>query len=210
MRYSFSRINRFLQCPYAFYLAYIQKIQTQVGFAVEHGRYIHEQLEAFGKGEPYKPDAEPYVSKLRDFLDKTNDKIIQTEQRVNFSIDGYEFIAIIDALTQNDMILDYKTTTSPSSFADKVGFQLPLYHMALGKGDPKYLLFKVRGKEREFESLRVQSVSLTPELVERKGDYIVQIIKMIELCTETGHFPPSYNGCRTCFHKEYCPYYTGG
>jgi RecB family exonuclease len=186
------------------------KIQTPVGPAVEHGRFIHEQLENFGKGLDYDAKAKAFVKKLEKYLEITEDEIVKTEEQVKFMIDGYNFVCVIDAITKKDIIIDYKITSAPSNYANKVGYQLPIYHIALGKGTPKFLLFKVAGKERKLAELQVQEVALTEKLIEDKADYVSHIIRMIEMCVESGQFPPSYQGCRTCFYKAHCPFYVGG
>jgi len=205
MTYSFSQINMFLQCRHAYKLSYIDKMPSVVGPAVEQGKWVHQQLEDFPN---HDPEADVFVAKLVEYLDKTGDEIIQREQFIEFDIAGIPFRGVIDALTKLGYIFDYKITSVPSSYANKIGYQLPMYRLALGKGKPKYLLFKVAGKEREFKALLVQEAVLTDEVLERKVKYISRIVEMIELCKEDGVFPPSYQDCNRCFMKAHCPYVT--
>lgn len=208
-RYSYSRLDTFLKCPYAYYLNYVKKMPSAVSPAVEHGRFVHEQLDLFAQSKPYDMKAKKFVEKLEQYLEKTNDSIVEAEQRIEFMINGYNFVCVIDAITKNDIIIDYKITSNPSFYANKVGYQLPLYRAAVGKGDPRYLLFKVAGKDRKFAELKVQTVALTDELLKEKTDFATKVMEMIEMCAESGYFPPSYQGCNQCFYKQHCYYYTG-
>lgn len=204
--YSFSRINTFLQCPYAYYLSYVLKEESLPSPYTEHGSWVHKQLEDIPN---HDPEAQVFVDALGRYLDKTSDKIIENEKYIEFELDGVKFRGYVDAITEKGYIIDYKITSSPSYYGGKVGYQLPMYKLALTDGQPKYLLFRVVGKDRDFDKLLTQEVQLTEELLEKKRAYILRSVEMIEMCEKDGVFPPSYGNCRTCFYRHKCPYYSG-
>ena len=51
MQWSFSRLNSFYNCPYEWFLHYIQCNKSENGFFGEYGQLIHKILEKYEKGE---------------------------------------------------------------------------------------------------------------------------------------------------------------
>ena len=51
MTWSFSRVNSYNTCPYAWYLNYIEKNRDEGSAFSEVGTLIHEILEKYAKGE---------------------------------------------------------------------------------------------------------------------------------------------------------------
>lgn len=210
--YSFSQLNCFISCPQAYYLHYIKGVQSIVNENVTAGAKVHEELEHY-------PECSEDVKEFSDALGKflKDDEIVASEESFYFKINGHDFIAKIDAVTKEKYIIDYKITSAPSYYAKKVGYQLPLYRLAVGEGSPVYLLFKVsRTKNKEtgetdikFLQLFVQEVDISDDLLERKTKYISRIVDMIELCKTDEIFPPSYNDCNRCFYKHACSYFGG-
>lgn len=131
MLWSFSRLNSFHNCPYEFYLHYIQCNAGENNFFGQFGSFVHEILEKYVKGElsifeisqyyednfydvVYK-DAPPnkyvdikqsYYEKGLDYLNNIdlildNYEVLGVEKEVKFGINGYEIIGYIDLLLKD-------------------------------------------------------------------------------------------------------------
>lgn len=131
MVWSFSRLSSYHQCPYGFYLKYVQCTEGEPNFFGQYGSFIHKILEMYAKGElslfeisPYYEehfwenvtcDAPPnkyvdirqsYYDKGLDYLDNIDlmlDKyeILGIEKEVKFVIGGYEMLGYIDLLLRD-------------------------------------------------------------------------------------------------------------
>jgi CRISPR/Cas system-associated exonuclease Cas4 (RecB family) len=170
---------------------------------VEIGTEIHGLLERY-------PECPEEIQEFSEALEKflKDDEIIAAEKTLNYKIGKHSFVSKIDALTKKGYIIDYKITSAPSYYGRKVGYQLPMYRIANGEGQPVYLLFKVNPRNRrEFITLIIQESHLSKDLLKRKKKYIARIVEMIEMCKEDGIFPPSYSDCNRCFYRHKCPYY---
>ncbi len=201
---SASSISAFIQCPHAYYLGYVKGIRTPSSPAMEHGSDIHKQLELMPE---HGDHAQEFVDAMDRYLEKEEDVLLHREHKFEFELDGKKFMGIIDAITEKGFIIDYKITTAPSNYAGKVGYQLPLYKIALEEGVPRFLLFKVSRGDRNYEKLLVHDVKLSDSLLSLKKKYILRIVEMIEMCNKDGIFPPSYSNCNTCFYRRHCEYY---
>lgn len=128
--WSFSRLQTYERCPYAFYLQYIKKVdQSQNAFA-EYGTFCHELLEKYFKGElmvfellseyekgyvqniihdfppnQYVDLAERYYlngyNYFANFDGLPQYKVLEVEKEVHFTIDKYKFLGYIDLVVQN-------------------------------------------------------------------------------------------------------------
>lgn len=131
MLWSFSRLSSFHQCPYGFYLKYIQCTEGETNFFAEYGSFMHSILEKYEKGElslfeisqyyeehfneyvihdappnKYVDIRQSYYDKGLDYLDNIDlilDKyeILGIEKEVKFIIGGYEVIGYIDLLLKD-------------------------------------------------------------------------------------------------------------
>lgn len=138
MRWSYSRINAFLQCPYQFYLKYMDLTEEAPMFFSEYGSLIHDIFAAYYSGRVSKSDslndyfirfpseaigACPSDSiRLSYFkqgtesiraLSPIDGRVISTEQLVRFSDDGKRFIGFVDMIYEDKdgalCILDHKS-----------------------------------------------------------------------------------------------------
>lgn len=130
MTWSYSRISSFCQCPYEFYLRYIENNKSEENFFGQYGSFIHKILEKYAKGElsifelskyyednfdleitcdaPYSMGdlRQAYFEKGLDYLDNIDlildeYEVLGVEKKVSFSIDGYSFIGFIDLLLKD-------------------------------------------------------------------------------------------------------------
>ena len=130
MRWSYSRINSFHQCPYGWYLTYIKGVPSIGGFYSDFGLFGHEILEKYLKKElsmfelaDYYEDnyekcvthkAPPfpkglgqkyYGEGLAYFENFTgfDKEITSVEEKIDFTTkNGYEFIGYLDLLLKDD------------------------------------------------------------------------------------------------------------
>ncbi len=208
---SVSSIETFLSCPRAYYLSYVAGLPAKVSPAVDYGKWIHRQLEAYGRGETPHQDARPFVEALKAFLEKEKLKIKQVEVEFKVHVQGQTFKGVIDAICDGGVALEYKITRNPDNYRNKIGYQLALYSHFLRPHSiqPIYLLFEV-DKEGRFRELHVEYVPVSDLLIHQRIRELLTAVKMIRACREECCFPPSWNGCKWCFYKEVCDEYMGG
>lgn len=131
MRWSFSRLNNFNQCPYAWHKHYIECEPDKGGFFSAYGGFCHKVLEKYAKGElsifdisqyymdnfaaevPYDAPPNKYTDIKQDYYDKGLDyfdnidlpidkyEVVGVEKQVEFDVGGYPFIGFIDMLLRD-------------------------------------------------------------------------------------------------------------
>lgn len=131
MRWSFSRLNSFDQCPYGWYRHYVECEPDTGGFFSAYGGYCHEILEKYAKGElsifdisqyyqenfnegiPFDAPPNKYTDIRQDYFDKGLDyfdnidlpideyEIVGVEKQVEFNVGEYPFIGFIDLLLRD-------------------------------------------------------------------------------------------------------------
>ena len=145
MIWSFSRIHLWEQCPYAFYLRYIEETLGVDNFWAENGRAVNLVLEKIFKGEIsldeapdfYKNEYENlYSVATENTMDNTfnacldflcefdfdffdNYEILGVEKECSFEINGYKFRGYIDLLLRHkgtDEIVVFDHKSSPYPF----------------------------------------------------------------------------------------------
>lgn len=138
MTWSYSRITAFEQCPYKFFLTYIQPCEQIQMFFSDFGSFIHEILASFYKGKlqqnelvPYylenfqnrvrgvSPSAEIFKNYFRQGLTylKTvrlpESKILGVERYVKFTVEGLPFVGFVDLILEDAedrlIICDHKS-----------------------------------------------------------------------------------------------------
>jgi len=131
MVWSFSRLSSYHQCPYGFYLKYVECNSGEPNFFAQYGSFVHKILEMYEKEELYlfeissyyeehflesvTCDAPPnkYIDVKQTYYDKgleyLNDidlmldryEILGIEKEVKFIIGGYEMVGYIDLLLKD-------------------------------------------------------------------------------------------------------------
>lgn len=125
--WSFSSIKAFEQCPYSFYLHYIEDLQERDNCFAQSGSLVHELLARTYLGELYefeladefeehyaeavterfpfpnmaKAYYETSLEYLRTFEIDDNYEVVGVEKKVNCVIGGYKFIGYIDLLLRD-------------------------------------------------------------------------------------------------------------
>lgn len=213
--YSVSQINLFLKCPHAYAMRYYEGIKSDPSPIMAFGSYIHLAIE---DDEVFEGDiAEKYVKAARLHLKNQGDKIISTEEVLNFKIGKHNMVAKVDAFTQNGFVLDYKITSAPSYYMDKLGYQLPIYKYAakqLGIGDytPKYVFLK-RNKAMEFMTITEYCPTISDELMEDIINRASIVMDQMDAFWKSKEGPMNFNGCGSgplrCEYRRLCAGYTG-
>jgi hypothetical protein len=136
MEWSYSRINSFTDCPYAWFLKYIKELPPVPNFYSQYGKFIHLILQRYFKGElriwelatyyisnfalqvTMRPQrASTYVKYFKDGLDYLSgfawqkSQIIGVEREVHYTIGNKPARGFIDLEEKQDgiIITDHKS-----------------------------------------------------------------------------------------------------
>lgn len=131
MTWSFSRLNSFYNCPYEFFLHYIECNKSENGAFGEYGSFMHKILEKYAKGElslfelnqyyeenfndkiPHDFPPNKYVDIRQSYYDKGIEylnnidlcldqyEILGVEKEVKFKIGDKDFVGYIDLLVRD-------------------------------------------------------------------------------------------------------------
>ena len=126
--WSYTKLSSFEQCPYQFYLQYIEKRNGEGNFYADAGKAMHKTLELLEKGEvelsdsimkfddlwlevdtgdTKKETAENWYWSCIDYLgsltgfELDNYNVLEVEGKHRFTKDGNEFIGFIDLLLED-------------------------------------------------------------------------------------------------------------
>ena len=137
MTFSYSRINSYKSCPYAWFLNYIDKMKKRDLFYSSYGNLMHDIIAKYYKGEITKSEmpvefltrfstdvkgvrpsasiVEKYVDSSLEYLRNFEEfglNTVAVEEKVNFQIDGIPMIGFIDYIGEKDgdyIIVDHKS-----------------------------------------------------------------------------------------------------
>lgn len=127
MIWSFSRIHSWEQCPYQFYLKYIEGREGETNFFAENGKCMHEVFEEifngtiniedspkrytdkfdeiceFTKKETMESTFEKCINYLCEIepINKEKYEIIGVEMKLNFKIGKYKFVGFADLVVKD-------------------------------------------------------------------------------------------------------------
>lgn len=131
MTWSFSRLNSFYNCPYEWYLHYVQCNESENGFFSEYGSFMHKIIEKYAKGElslfelnqyyednfhleiPHDAPPNNYVDIRQSYYDKGLEylnnidldlekyEVLGVEKEVKFKICDKDFVGYIDLLVRD-------------------------------------------------------------------------------------------------------------
>lgn len=127
MRWSYSRITTYENCPYSFFLIYILNVEKKRKFFDSYGSFVHSIIQKYLTGELSKSSlANYYISHFKEnivgeapsrkvrstyfqqglsyFLNirSPNGRIRGVEEEVSFNIEEKKFIGYIDAVIESD------------------------------------------------------------------------------------------------------------
>ena len=137
MQWSYSRIKSYDDCPYRFYLKYIDKCESEDKFYASYGSFMHKIIEKYYKKELSKDEmlteflvsfsdnvkgkrpsskiVEKYIQCGIDYLEGFEPfkySMVDVEKKINFKVNGLNFEGIIDYLGEKDgeyYIIDNKS-----------------------------------------------------------------------------------------------------
>lgn len=131
MTWSFSRLQSYNQCPYAFKLRYIDCVEGEDNFYSQYGTFMHSILEKYAKDElslfeisqyyednytdnitydappnNYVDIQQSYYDKGLDYLDNIdldldNFEILGIEKKCRFKVGNYDMVGYIDLLLKD-------------------------------------------------------------------------------------------------------------
>jgi hypothetical protein len=207
---SVSSIELFLKCPKAYKLSYIDDLKGETTEAVELGSWIHQQIERWVKGEETHPDSYPFIDALKDWLKQEELRITESEKEFKVWVKGYQFKGVIDAITDKGVALEFKVSSNPDNYKNKISYQVALYNYFLQDKKIVYVIFEVDKKTKQFKKLHIEYPVLSELLVKKRINELITAVDMINACRENIQFPPSFSGCQWCFYKKHCDEYLGG
>lgn len=137
MQWSFSRLSAFDDCPYRFYLTYIDKAPKKDRFFSDYGSFVHSIIEKYLRGELKREDLVTYyILNFREqvktkaptqqvfknyfeqgidyFMEIPSPKTtpIGVEKDIEFFLNGKKFVGFIDVVSKDEdeiNIVDHKS-----------------------------------------------------------------------------------------------------
>lgn len=138
MRWSFSRVNAFENCPYEWYLRYLYGLEPETSFYASYGSFIHKIIERFYRGEiqseemvaeflsgfsenvvgkrPSEKIVASYIEKGIKYFEAFRPfpfECVAVEDRIEFGIGQRNFIAFVDYIGLDErgdyVIIDHKS-----------------------------------------------------------------------------------------------------
>ena len=127
MRWSFSRLHAYEQCPYLFYLKYIEKRDGESNYYAENGSCMHEVFEALLSDEITVDECPEFYNQRYDLIcettkqstmdstyekcidylceieniDKDRYEVLGVELKLEFKICKYNFVGFVDLLLKD-------------------------------------------------------------------------------------------------------------
>lgn len=121
MKWSYSRITSFENCPYGFFMRYISKCKDSDRFFSSYGSFMHRLIERYYKGDLPKENMilefltgfaenvkgeRPSEAVVTKYIESGSNyfknfrplkyRTVDVEKRIDFEIDGIKFVGVID------------------------------------------------------------------------------------------------------------------
>lgn len=154
-KWSYSSLKLFEQCPYAFYLRYVEDIPEQPNAFAQCGGLIHSILERYFKGELFAFELSdtfeaeystavtelfPFFTMYKSYYDKSlaylqnfdgiEGEVLGVEQEMTAEIGGYKFIGYADLIMCDEkgiFIIDHKSKDKWKSRKERTDYLRQLY-----------------------------------------------------------------------------------
>lgn len=144
--FSYSRIRTFLQCPYKYYLRYIEKVEVPTPMYFKFGTAFHKAIESVirdGAIEFESTGDEFQDAKLRGMLEGVMDKIpiegnLKTEEPFSFASHGKRLVrGKIDLYdVDRKIVYDHKTTDDVNDYPILgTAYQFAVYGKAIPEAE---------------------------------------------------------------------------
>ena len=177
MVWSFSRIHAYENCPYQFYLKYIEKEKGISNFYAGNGKLIHEIHEKILKNELPIEDCVNYYIEEFDFIEERERENIETNT-LNACADYLSELDLSELDNYNVLGIECKIKTKISKF-NLIGYIDLLLEdedgniIVLDHKSSKYMLKKngdvLKGKELDFLSYKHQLYLYCKWVIEKYG-----------------------------------------
>lgn len=184
MRFSFSRIETFQNCPYKFQLKYIDRLDTlpdyenadnplTIGTAMHHGieQGVDAAVREYLMSCPVdSTEMETEAIKLEALIPKVR-KMLDPDALFEFRLETKDFLGFVDYVSKRDMtLLDFKYSNNRSHYISSP--QIHLY---------RYLLEKVYGMKIERQGyLFIPKVKLKKEVGEDDYHYRLRLMEELD------------------------------
>ena len=229
MRFSFSRIETFQNCPYKFQLRYIDRLDTlpdydnadnplTIGTAMHHGieQGVDAAVREYLMSCPVdSTEMETEAIKLEALIPKVR-KMLDPDALFEFRLETKDFLGFVDYVSKRDMtLLDFKYSNNRSHYISSP--QIHLYRYLLEKVYgmkierqgylfiPKVKVKKEVGEDDYHYRLRLMEEldRAKPEicLVDYSERKAANVLSMMKTINEAQEFPKNRN--RLCWFCEY-------
>ena len=178
MVWSFSRIHSYEQCPYSFYLKYIEKEQGVGNFYSGSGKLAHEVHEKILKGELPIEECVNYFIEEFDFIEEREKESIETNN-LNACVDYFSELDFSGLDAYNILGIEEKIETKIGKFKVIGYIDLLLENKETGEiivldhKSSKYCLKKngevLKGKEEGFLAYKHQLYLYCKWVIEKYG-----------------------------------------
>jgi RecB family exonuclease len=223
MRYSYSKIATFKDCPLRFKYAYIDNIKPKIPNSMLRGNFMHSILENIGKDITYErfeyvlkniswplelPESEvkSAISSVDKWfnLERFRD-VVAVEKAFSIRLEGFELTGRIDRIDRlydkTFSIIDYKT----GYFNDYDGLQLQIYALV---GYRLYDADDIVVKYEFIDRNETVAKSIQREQAEEFSKVLIGYMSEIEMAINSNYFPPYVSQkCRKCVFNDICSAY---
>jgi len=200
-RLSASKLSSYAFCPRRFYLRYIKGIEEPANDLMRRGLAIHEMIAQLIDGE--LPDIDRVINKHFNVSPDENTyrhilstvKLVKKEildvtefegAEIHFEkeLEGFTFVGIIDAITKDGRIIDWKAVDKLKDYRDPM--QLSVYDKAFPDKELMYIqvtpdeLVRVDYTKPEINSGWLKVLSLLPKI--EKEQYPMRRTTYCERC----------------------------
>ena len=217
MRLSYSKLSLFERCPSNFFYKYLcddsENNETEMKY-INFGLTVHEVLEEMDNNNLNKLISNKFIKyelhkygyKLNDVKREVNYVISQNlnikerEQELNIKYRGYDVIGIIDAVLDDNTIVDYKTSKfnikKKNDYMKQVRFYAFLYYKKYGIIPPYVSIIFTKG--HTFKE------PITMIDINKAEKWFNDIIDKIELSKSKNSFDKTKKYCGWCEYRNHC------
>lgn len=231
-KFSYSSLTLYQDCPRCWWLKYVAKIrQRGVSHNLVIGKILHEYLEYENKEKPnIDLLIKKHLPKPPEFLKGCGEnelidsvrlltllankyplsiKLVESEKEFNIPLDGNIINGFIDGITENDEILEHKTSSVKYTL-DMIhdSHQGRIYTLAFQqlKGKlPTKIIYDVFYKSK-MGIRELISTTFTEQELNETREWIHGLVNMIKVEQFTPYNPIGYLHRGWCEYKNLCKY----
>lgn len=229
MKFSYSRVSTYEQCPYRFFLQYIQELKTLENYDADNALYLGSMLHKAIETDVETATQEYYdtfpiitdahineAMKIEELAPKV--KWLLPEGKHEVPLEDDEFKGFIDYLTENE-IFDYKYSNNIERYLESGQLHVYKYFAEKLLGiEVKYLYYvfvpKVAIRQKKTETIeqfrsRLRSVlsEQQPKIICVEYDHskVEKFLETVEEIKNATEFPKNPTKlCGWCPYQSYC------